>query len=98
MILPSRGGNLERPRCCWPWWGWCSQQPRLRRLRLGELIQIDGSDHAWFEERGASLWGERWAIPDPQGREPAKIPAWPEERWSEHAAQLADEALKKSER
>jgi hypothetical protein len=27
-------------------------QPRLRRERLGELIQIDGSDHRWFEDRG----------------------------------------------
>jgi transposase len=27
-------------------------QPRLRRECLGELIQIDGSDHRWFEERG----------------------------------------------
>jgi transposase len=26
-------------------------QPRNRRDCLGELIQIDGSDHAWFEER-----------------------------------------------
>ena len=26
-------------------------QPRARRACLGELIQIDGSDHAWFEER-----------------------------------------------
>jgi hypothetical protein len=26
-------------------------QPRNRRACLGELIQIDGSDHAWFEER-----------------------------------------------
>ncbi len=26
-------------------------QPRLRRERLGELIQIDGSDHRWFEDR-----------------------------------------------
>jgi len=25
---------------------------RERRERFGELIQIDGSDHAWFEERG----------------------------------------------
>jgi hypothetical protein len=25
--------------------------PRLRRERLGELIQIDGSDHRWFEDR-----------------------------------------------
>lgn len=27
-------------------------QPRLRRERLGELVQIDGSDHRWFEDRG----------------------------------------------
>jgi transposase len=27
-------------------------QPRLRRDCLGELIQIDGSDHRWFEDRG----------------------------------------------
>lgn len=27
-------------------------QPRNRRAGLGELIQIDGSDHAWFEGRG----------------------------------------------
>ena len=26
-------------------------QPRLRRERVGELIQIDGSDHRWFEDR-----------------------------------------------
>jgi hypothetical protein len=26
-------------------------QPRNRRYCIGELIQIDGSDHAWFEER-----------------------------------------------
>jgi len=25
---------------------------RKRRERFGELLQIDGSDHAWFEERG----------------------------------------------
>jgi hypothetical protein len=25
---------------------------RERRACLGELVQIDGSDHAWFEERG----------------------------------------------
>ena len=28
-------------------------QPRRRRDCLGELIQIDGCDHEWFEERGA---------------------------------------------
>ena len=27
-------------------------QQRLRRARCGELLQIDGSPHAWFEERG----------------------------------------------
>ena len=26
-------------------------QPRLRRERLGELVQIDGSEHRWFEDR-----------------------------------------------
>jgi hypothetical protein len=29
------------------------QQPRGRRPCRGELIQIDGCDHAWFEERAA---------------------------------------------
>jgi len=29
-------------------------QPRLRREGYGELIQIDGSDHRWFEQRGES--------------------------------------------
>ena len=31
-----------------------SHQPRARRARracLGELVQIDGSDHRWFEDR-----------------------------------------------
>jgi hypothetical protein len=26
-------------------------QPRLRRGSLGELVQIDGSEHGWFEDR-----------------------------------------------
>src|SRR2546427_1855497 len=30
------------------------QQPRHRREHCGELIQIDGSDHRWFEDRAAS--------------------------------------------
>ncbi|WP_441301333.1 ISNCY family transposase [Burkholderia sp. S-53] len=29
-------------------------QPRARRACLGELIQIDGSDHRWFEERAVA--------------------------------------------
>jgi len=28
------------------------QQPRHRRECLGELVQIDGCDHEWFEDRG----------------------------------------------
>ena len=41
-----------------PWWQTRSQklkrayQPRNRRDCYGELIQIDGSDHDWFEGRG----------------------------------------------
>ena len=27
-------------------------QPRLRREHFGELVQIDGSEHGWFEDRG----------------------------------------------
>ena len=27
-------------------------QPRRRRDCLGELVQIDGSEHTWFEDRG----------------------------------------------
>ncbi|TDY52722.1 hypothetical protein BX592_1044 [Paraburkholderia rhizosphaerae] len=26
-------------------------QPRARRTCYGELVQIDGSEHAWFEQR-----------------------------------------------
>ena len=29
-------------------------QPRRRRDCMGELVQIDGSEHAWFEMRGAT--------------------------------------------
>jgi transposase len=29
-----------------------AHQPRNRRQRLGELVQIDGCDHEWFEARG----------------------------------------------
>src|SRR6266566_984012 len=30
------------------------QQPRHRREHVGELIQIDGSEHRWFEDRAAA--------------------------------------------
>lgn len=29
-------------------------QPRLRRENYGELVQIDGSEHRWFEDRAAA--------------------------------------------
>lgn len=43
-------------------------QPRIRRECYGELIQIDSSEHRWFEERGprctllvfAGLSGGAW--------------------------------------
>ena len=49
---------------------------RERRACFGELVQIDGSDHAWFEERGPKCTllvyiddatgqlGELWFVPD----------------------------------
>jgi transposase len=40
-IWVTRDQRLRRPH-----------QPRHRRECLGELVQIDGSPHAWFEERG----------------------------------------------
>jgi hypothetical protein len=53
-----------------------AHQMRERRACFGELEQIDGSDHAWFEERGpkctllviiddaTGLIGELWFVPD----------------------------------
>jgi hypothetical protein len=40
-IWTTKDQRLRRPH-----------QPRQRRDCLGELVQIDGSPHAWFEERG----------------------------------------------
>jgi hypothetical protein len=40
QIWMTRDGKLKR-----------SYQPRYRRAALGELVQIDGSDHDWFEGR-----------------------------------------------
>ena len=37
-------GRRKRPRPV--------HQPRYRRDCLGELVQIDGSEHRWFEDRG----------------------------------------------
>lgn len=42
-IWLSRAQRLKRP-----------YQPRARRECYGELIQIDGSDHHWFEDRSPS--------------------------------------------
>jgi hypothetical protein len=53
-----------------------THQMRERRACLGELVQIDGSDHAWFEERGPKCtllvyiddatgeFMELWFVPD----------------------------------
>jgi transposase len=53
-----------------------AHQMRERRACLGELVQIDGSDHDWFEGRGARCTllvyiddatgqlGELWFVPD----------------------------------
>jgi NAD(P)-dependent dehydrogenase (short-subunit alcohol dehydrogenase family) len=41
----------------------------------GTTLRLDG---------GASLWGERWSIPEPPQSAPVTIPPWPEERWPEH--------------
>jgi hypothetical protein len=40
-------------------------QPRLRRESYGELIQIDGSEHRWFEKRGmrAHSWSSSMTRP-----------------------------------
>jgi len=42
-------GGLWTPRCRRRQRAY---QPRRRRACLGELIQIDGCEHAWFEDRG----------------------------------------------
>lgn len=53
-----------------------AHQMRARRACFGELVQIDGSDHAWFEDRGPKCTllvyiddatgqlGELWFVPD----------------------------------
>ena len=40
-----------------------AHQPRPRRSGLGELVQIDGCDHDWFEDRGLSVLRIRSAGP-----------------------------------
>src|SRR6266853_1795762 len=58
-------GRHSRPRSWRSWMRqagiWISraerkriQQPRHRREHVGELIQIDGSEHRWFEDRAAA--------------------------------------------
>lgn len=52
------------------------QQPRMRRACIGELIQIDGCEHHWFEDRGPECTAlvfiddRRWPlqIPPPVAR------------------------------
>jgi transposase len=36
-------------------------QPRLRRECVGELVQIDGSDHRWFENRADPFCASSYA-------------------------------------
>lgn len=48
----------------------------------GATLKIDG---------GASLWGERWPIPDPPASPTPAIPPWPEQRWPEHVAAEPDD-------
>jgi len=45
--------NLPRSDC---WKRLLPKAPRLRRACLGELIQIDGCEHHWFEDRGPGSW------------------------------------------
>jgi hypothetical protein len=45
-LLSKRRGKPSNHRLPAP------HQPRRRRDCLGELVQIDGSEHAWFEDRG----------------------------------------------
>jgi Helix-turn-helix domain len=56
------------------------QQPRMRRACIGELIQIDGCEHHWFEDRGpactALVFIESpisWPIRQPIESTPANI-------------------------
>lgn len=39
-------------------------QRRVRRARFGELLQGDGSRHAWFEERGEECIEIHWKDPN----------------------------------
>ncbi|AMS45042.1 transposase [Aminobacter aminovorans] len=39
-------------------------QPRMRREAYGELVQIDGSEHRWFEDRGAAHLTVRHCCPE----------------------------------
>src|SRR5712675_2652691 len=60
--MPSIAGEAKASRTRSPSAGiWISraerkriQQPRHRREHIGELVQIDGSEHRWFEDRAAA--------------------------------------------
>src|SRR3954464_10537580 len=47
----GRGDCVHTPDRCTTLQRRHSHQPRLRREALGELVQIDGSEHRWFEDR-----------------------------------------------
>ena len=44
-----------------------SQPPRPRRACLGELVQIDGSEHAWFEDRARCARSSSTSTSPPAG-------------------------------
>ncbi len=54
----------------------CFHQPRLRREAFGELIQIDGSEHRWFEDRSGACKHTvfRIAKPDAKGGQGINVP------------------------
>ena len=49
VLLWGSRGYIERLCVCIEMRG-TSQQPRARRACFGELVQIDGCEHRWFEE------------------------------------------------
>jgi len=47
FAVDDRDGSMAGPSASSP----LAHQPRRRRDCLCELVQIDGSEHAWFEDR-----------------------------------------------
>ncbi len=73
-------------------------QPRARRACLGELIQIDGSDHRWFEDRAPACTllvyvddatSRLMQVPCPYGHLPSTMCASKTERSSTHKPDIS---------